>query len=180
MNQIVTLDKDTWGLLRNVLVEHQLVKGDLLLKPGQVCKHIFFLQTGLLRSFYLTDGEERNVAFTLENSFVTDMKSLRSGQPAQLSIQALESSTLQSIPKADLLGLYERSHHLEAFGRRLLENLLEEQEEYAAWFTLYSARERYNRLVKKQPDLVQRVSLGHLASFLGIRRETLSRIRKLK
>ncbi|MVM41149.1 cyclic nucleotide-binding domain-containing protein [Spirosoma sp. HMF3257] len=165
MNQFIPLQEDSWLLLKNVLVEHQLAKSDLLLQPGQVCKHIFFLQTGLLRSFYLKEGEERNVAFTLENGFVTDLKSLRSAQPSDLSIQALEPSTLVSIPKNDLLQLYERSHQLEAFGRRLLENLLEEQEEYATWFTLYSAKERYTQLVKKQPALVQRVSLGHLASF---------------
>ncbi|QIP13762.1 Crp/Fnr family transcriptional regulator [Spirosoma aureum] len=180
MNQVMPLQEDAWLLLRNVLIEHQLPKGDLLLQPGQVCKHIFFLQTGLMRSFYLKDGEERNVAFTLENGFVTDLKSLRSAQPSELSIQALEPSTLFSMPKNDLLQLYEQSHQLESFGRRLLETLLEEQEDYAAWFTLYSAKERYNQLLKKQPALVQRVSLGHLASFLGIRRETLSRIRKLK
>lgn len=180
MNQFVSFEEDIWLLLRNVGVEHQLAKGVLILQPGQVCKHIIFLQSGLLRSFYITEGEERNVGFTLENGFVTDLKSLRSEQPSELSIQALESSTLLSIPKTDLVQLYDRSHQLEAFGRRLLEKLLEEQEEYAAWFTLYSARERYNLLVKKQPALVQRVPLGHLASFLGIRRETLSRIRKLK
>ncbi|MFD2933835.1 Crp/Fnr family transcriptional regulator [Spirosoma flavum] len=180
LKQVVSLDEDSWLLLRTVLVEYQLVKGDLILQPGQVCKHIYFLEAGLLRSFYLRDGDERNVAFTLENGFVTDLKSLRSGQASELSIQVLEASTLFSIPKADLLDLYRRSHQLEAFGRRLLESLLEQQEDYAAWFTRYSARERYDRLVNKQPDLVQRVSLGHLASFLGIRRETLSRIRSLK
>jgi len=180
IRKLVALDEADWLVFSNALVKHQLAKGDFILQPGQRCRHVYFVQSGLLRSFYLKDGDERNVAFSLENSFVTDLKSLRSEQPTELTIQALEPAVLVSITKADLINLYQTSHQIEAFGRRLLETLLEEQEEYASWFQLYSAKERYDLLIQKQPSLVQRLSLGQLASFLGIRRETLSRIRSLK
>ncbi|GAB4020403.1 Crp/Fnr family transcriptional regulator [Spirosoma koreense] len=180
LRRLTQLDNDTWSAFDSALTEEKLNKGDLLLHPGQVCRHIFFLQTGLLRSFHIKDGDERNVAFTAENSFVTDLKSLRAGQPTELTIQALEPSLVLAIAKTDLIRLYGASHQIEAFGRTLLETLLEEQEEYATWFKLYSARERYDMFSQKQPSLLQRLSLSHLASFLGIRRETLSRIRRLR
>ncbi|GAB3540993.1 Crp/Fnr family transcriptional regulator [Spirosoma fluminis] len=180
LKRLTQLDNDTWPVFDNVLTEYKLNKGELLLHPGQVCRHIFFLQTGLLRSFHSRDGDEWNVAFTAENSFVTDLKSLRAGHPSELTVQALEPSLVLGITKTDLIRLYQASHQIEAFGRKLLETLLEEQEEYATWFKLYSAKERYDLFAQKHPSLTQRVSLSHLASFLGIRRETLSRIRRLR
>lgn len=179
LKSLACFDQDTWLLFRTALVRQQFAQGEIILRPGQVCRHIFFLQTGLLRTFQIKDGDERTVAFALENSFVTDLKSLRTEQPTDVTIQALEPATLFSLAKADLIGLYGQSHQIEAFGRKVLEMLLEAQEEQASWFKLYSAKERYALLLQKQPALVQRVSLGHLASFIGIRRETLSRIRRL-
>ncbi|QHV97309.1 Crp/Fnr family transcriptional regulator [Spirosoma endbachense] len=180
LKKLTQLDEHSWSMFSHILTEHQYMKGETILQPGQLCKHIFFLQTGLLRSFQLKAGDERNVAFSLENSFLTDLKSLRNEQPSELTIQALEPSSVLSMAKVDLVGLYQQSHPIETLGRNLLETLLEEQEEYASWFTLYSAKERYDLLRQKKPDLIQRLPLGQLASYLGIRRETLSRIRRLK
>lgn len=174
------MDEPSWVAFNDAFREFQLGRGDFLLQPGQTCKHIYLVQEGLLRSFYMKEGDERNIAFALENSFVTDLKSLRSGQASELAIQALEPSTLLGVAKADLIRLYQQHHQIEAFGRRLLETLLEEQEEVASWFRLYSAKERYALLGQRYPSLLQRLPLGHLASFLGVRRETLSRIRRLK
>ena len=180
VRNFIEMDERSWIAFNNVFRQYQLAKGDFILRPGQICRHIYFLQTGLLRSFCLKDGDERNVAFALENSFVTDLKSLRSEQSAELAIQALEPSILFGVTKTDLIHLYQHHHQIEAFGRRLLETLLEEQEEQASWFRLYSAKERYDLLAQRQPFLLQRLSLGQVASYLGIRRETLSRIRGLK
>lgn len=179
IGKVSQLDENNWLLIKSISVKEYVGKGAFILQVGQICQHIFFLQTGLLRSFYTKEGDERNVAFTQENSFATDLKSLRSGQPAELSIQALEPSALLRIAKTDLIDLYQQSHQIETFGRRVLEALLEEQEEYASWFTRYSAKERYDLFVQKEPALLQRLSLSQIASFLGIRRETLSRIRRL-
>lgn len=180
LRRLTQLDEATWPFFTNALTEYKLSKGDTILHPGQICRHIFFIQTGLLRSFYINDGDECSVAFTAENSFITDLKSLRSEHPTKMTIQALEPSVILSISKFELISLYRESHQLETFGRSLLESLLEEQEEYASWFKLYSAKERYALFCQRHPSLVRRLSLSHLASFLGIRRETLSRIRRLR
>ncbi|MCE7062272.1 Crp/Fnr family transcriptional regulator [Dyadobacter sp. CY343] len=180
IRDITQFDEPDLLLFQQALTGRQIGKGQFLMQPGDTCRHIHFLQTGLLRSFYLKEEEERTIAFSLENSFCTDLKSLRSGQPSEIAIQALEPSVLLSISKSDLIRLYQQSHQIEAFGRRLLETLLEEQEEYLSWFRLYSAKERYDFMLQKHPGLLQRISLGQLASYLGIRRETLSRIRGLR
>ncbi|GAB4012775.1 Crp/Fnr family transcriptional regulator [Spirosoma migulaei] len=180
LKKTTQLDGDAWLLFSKIVTHQQLMKGETLVQPGQLCRHIFFLQTGLIRSFYLKEGDERNVAFSVENSFLTDLKSLRNQEPSELTIQALEPSLVLKMAKIDLINLYQQSHQIEALGRKLVESFLEEQEEYASWFTLYSAKERYDLLIQKKPELIERLPLGQLASFLGIRRETLSRIRRLK
>jgi len=177
VRKVAPFDEAAWALLRAVMVPRRLAKNDFLVQPGQPCRHIYLVQHGLLRSFHLKEGDERNVAFAPENTFLTDLKSLRTGQPTGLFMQALEPSTVWGIAKTDLMERYQQSHQVESFGRNLLESMLEKQEEYTSWFTLYSAKERYERLVQQQPALVQRLSLGHLASYLGVRRETLSRLR---
>lgn len=180
LKKTIQLDEDTWLSFSQIVTPQQLMKGQTLVQPGQICRHIFFLQTGLIRRFYLKEGEERNVAFSLENSFFTDLKSLRNEEPSELTIQALEPSIVLKMAKIDLMNLYQQSHQIEALGRKLVESFLEEQEEYASWFALYSAKERYDLLIQQKPALLERLPLGQLASFLGIRRETLSRIRRLK
>jgi CRP-like cAMP-binding protein len=177
LQSLTQFDPETWLLFSSRYRTIILEKNTVLLDPGKVCKHIFFIEKGLLRSFYIKDGEERNLQFSLEGSFATDLKSLRGEQPSELTIQAIEPTTVCQIAKTDLVDLYGQSHQIEAFGRSLLEKLLAQQEEYSSWFQLYSARERYELLQTQQPALLQRLSLTHLASFLGIRRETLSRVR---
>lgn len=180
ISNLVQLDENSWNLFDKALDKQLIEKNQEILKPGENCQHIYFVETGLLRSFCIADGEEQNVAFTVENSFVTDLKSLRSGEKSELCIQALEPSVVFCISKNHLLALYKQSHQIEEFGRKLLESLLAENEEQMSWFRLFSARERYDRFANKYPQLLQRISLGHLSSYLGVRRETLSRIRKQK
>ena len=180
LQMLAQLDNETWLSFKNVIIEYRLKKDDFILRPSQICRHIFFVQEGLLRSFEIRDGNEYSLAFASEFSFITDVKSLRTEHPAELIIQALEPSVVLAISKVDLSELCQRSHQLETFSRARLAYLLEKQEEYASWFRLYSAKERYGLFVQKNQLLSQRLSLSHLATFLGIRRETLSRIRRLR
>ncbi|QDK81866.1 cyclic nucleotide-binding domain-containing protein [Spirosoma sp. KCTC 42546] len=108
LKKTTQLDGDAWLSFSNIVTHQQLMKGETLVQPGQICRHIFFLQTGLIRSFYLKEGDERNVAFSLENSFLTDLKSLRNQEPSELTIQALEPSLVLKMAKIDLINLYQR------------------------------------------------------------------------
>ncbi len=158
----------------------KLGRGEDVLEEGHVARHIYFVESGYLRCFYNKDGKEINLQFVLENTFMTNLKSLRTGAPSEYTVQAGEATKLWKFDKEDLLRLYAQSPEIESFGRRLLEALLIAQEEHGNLFKLHTPLERYHYLSRNQPELLQRVSLSQLSSYLGIARETLSRIRKHK
>jgi CRP-like cAMP-binding protein len=166
--------------LFEVATQQQLAKGETVLKQGLICKTIMFIERGYLRTFIVKDGIEINTDFTFEGNFTTNLKSLRSGSTSDTTIKAEEKTTIFEFDKNKLLELYKVSAEIESFGRKLLEQLLIAQEEHANLFKLYSSTERYQYLQTNRPDLFQRVSLSQLASYLGVTRETLTRIRQKK
>jgi CRP-like cAMP-binding protein len=166
--------------LFEVATQQQLAKGETVLKQGLICKTIMFIERGYLRTFIVKDGIEINTDFTFEGNFTTNLKSLRSGSTSDTTIKAEEKTTIFEFDKNKLLELYKVSAEIESFGRKLLEQLLIAQEEHANLFKLYSSTERYQYLKTNRPDLFQRVSLSQLASYLGVTRETLTRIRQKK
>lgn len=170
---VSSLDK-----LFEIATKRQLAKGEIILKQGQICKTIMFVEKGYLRTFINKDGAEINTDFTFEGNFTTNLKSLRSASSADNSIQAGEITTLYEFDKDKLLDLYRVSAEIESFGRKLLEQLLIAQEEHTNLFKIYSPTERYHYLQMNNPEILQRISLSQLSSYLGIARETLSRIRK--
>jgi CRP-like cAMP-binding protein len=166
--------------LFEVANRQQFTKGQFILEQGQICKTIFFVEKGYLRTFVDKHGTEINIDFTFEGSFTTHLKSLRSASPADTSIQAGETTIIYQFDKDKLLELYKVSTEIESFGRKLLEQFLIAQEEHTNLFKVYSPTERYHYLQANKPEILQRISLSQLASYLGIARETLSRIRKNK
>lgn len=160
--------------------QRQLEKGEIILKQGQICKNIVFVEKGYLRTFYDKDGNEINTNFAFEGDFTTNLKSLRTGSFSDTSIQARETTNIYEFDKNKLLELYEVSAEIESFGRKLLEQLLIASEEHTNLFKIYSPKERYQYLQTNKPEILQRISLSQLASYLGVARETLSRIRKNK
>lgn len=178
IRSIENISDNSLELLHNCIKQKNIDKEQFLLTEGSVCKKIYFVEKGLLRSFYNKDGKDVNLDFFLENSFTTHLKSLQSGQPSEYFLQAVEKTTVWEFDKEKVLQLYTKSAEVVSFGRKLLELLLAAQEEHTNLFKLYSGAERYQYLLQHKPQLFQRVSLTHLASFMGISRETLSRIRK--
>ena len=168
------------GKLFEVANQREITKGQIILKKGQICKTVIFVEKGFLRTFIDKDGTEINIDFTFEGNFTTNLKSLRSSFPSDTSIQAGETTTIYEFDRDKLLELYNGSAEIESFGRKLLEQLLIAQEEHNNLFKIYSPAERYRYLQNSKPEMLQRISLSQLASYLGIARETLSRIRKNK
>lgn len=152
-------------------------KGGWLLRDGQIARSIFYIESGLVRSVQLHDGREVNLDFSFEGEYVTHLRSLRSQNPADYGLQAMEAVSLVELGGEALRELYSRSPAIESFGRRIVEGLLIRQEAQAHLFRLQSPAERYRYVAERSPGLLQRVSLTNLASYLGISRETLSRIR---
>lgn len=166
--------------LFEITVAKDLKKGKLILRERRVCKTIVFVEKGYLRTYVEKDGVEINTDFTFENNFTTNLKSLRSNLGSDTNIITGEDSTIFEFDKDKLLDLYKVSPEIESFGRKLLEQLLISQEEHSNLFKIYSPTERYHYLLQHNPNFLQRVSLSQLASYLGVTRETLTRIRRKK
>lgn len=178
MRKLAQLSDSAVNLLLSASTPLALRKGEGAIGEGQMCTRIYFVEQGCLRAFYNRDGVEINTGFFLEHSFATNLKSLRTGAPSEYAIEAMEASVLRAFDKNTLLVLYEQSAEVESFGRKLLESLLVGSEEHAAMFKLYAPAQRYEYIAEHLPHLLQRISLTHLASYIGVTRETLSRIRK--
>jgi len=153
-------------------------KGEILLKEGETCRNIYFVQQGYLRSYHTRDGLEINTGFHFEDSFATNLKSLRTQSPSESFLVAAEPVLVFQFTSEIMKDLYTRCPPIVDFGKKLLENLAIEREEDLNLFRLYSAEERFRHFEEKRPQILQRVPLSYLASYLGVARETLSRFRK--
>lgn len=153
-------------------------KGGFFLKKGQIFSSLFIIETGLVRSYYIKDNREINSWFGFENIILGSVLPLFYDQPSYESIQFLETSTYHYITSKDLNELYKKYPEMNTIGRKMAEEYCVILEQRISSLQTENAEQRYNSLLKQQPDALQRISLGHIASYLGITQETLSRIRK--
>lgn len=153
-------------------------KGDFFLKQGQIVSSLFVIETGLVRSFYIKDGCEINTWFGFENIILGSVFPIFYDRPSSESIQFLETSTYHYISSKDLNELYRRFPEMNTISRKMTEEYCVILEERIISLQTETAEERYQTLLKNEPSATQRISLGQIASYLGIKQETLSRIRK--
>ncbi len=156
----------------------QFDKGTLLLKEGQVSDKCYFVIKGLVRQFYLIDGEEKTTAFFMEKEPVNAFTSSNTKTPSKHYIECIEDCVL-TVGTDDLIeNMCQKVPRLENVMRVEVEkNAGKFQDEYAA-FIMSSPEERYLNLLEKRPGLMNRVPQHQIASFLGVKPESLSRIRK--
>lgn len=154
-------------------------KGVAVLKAGDVAEHLFFIETGLLRYYYIDaeTGDDRTGQFFDEGAVVTDAASFLTGAPATQTVEAVEASTIFALPRAALLRGYDEDHAIERFGRKMVEGGFLGSQRRAANLLNLSPDERYRHFVTNRPEIARRVPQYLLASFLGITPESLSRIR---
>lgn len=169
------LIEDLISKCRNISVS----KGDYLLSPGEVCRHTFFVEKGLLRQFGIDErGKEHILQFAPENWFVTDRESTYFGHPAQFFIQALEDSEVLLLDEEFILGLSKLIPSFTGFNNRLLHNHILQLNKRIYQLLSATAEERYLDFIKTYPDLLLRIPQSMAASYLGITPESLSRVRK--
>jgi len=177
IRQYCQLGKPALKSLSTVLQKVEVGKGDFLITEGKICRHIYFLEQGCLRGFYNLDGKEITYWFAFENNFVTSFFSFITKRPAVENIQLIEDSILWSIAHHDLEALYQKHADIERLGRIMTERYYVMLEERFLSNHFKEARDRYDNLITNTPHILQRIPLGHIASYLGISQETLSRIR---
>ena len=166
-----------WLLMTTSMQITSLKKGELLLEEGKVCKHIYFIYKGAFRFLFLKENEEVTTGLFTEGTCMTNMKSLTSLQPSTIFIQALEDAILVKMSKESLIQLYKQAAAVEGIGRVILEHMIADEAEWKEMYTIYNPEERYRFMMKRAPQFLQKIPLQYIASYLGMRRETLSRIR---
>ncbi len=146
---------------------------------GQRCRTIYFVKEGLARIFYLKDGTEVTEYFAFENDLIIRAESLFTGKPSKKAIQALENTVFISIPSDALFQLFDQKPEIERLFRKIIEQAYVATVHRMEAIQFQTAEERYVLLLEEKPDLVNRIPLKHIASYLGITQVSLSRIRGL-
>ena len=152
----------------------------LLHCEGTICNHFYILHKGLARAFYYKDDKDITAHFAIENTTITAIDSFIQRKKSRYNIELLENTSLSYINYEDWKKLLEDKPHYEKYARIFLENIYIDIAERIEDLLFHSAKERYEKLLRKFPSLQQRVNLGHIASYIGITQETLSRIRAEK
>ena len=175
---LTSFSDESWKLLQPALTQKRFKKKELLLKEGQVCNSLFYIDKGYCRSYFQIDGVVKNTGFYFENEIATNVQSFGSSQKSEFNIIACEPITAIVFDKEELFKISKQVIEVETLGRNCVRLFATKQEEFSNLFKLYSVQERLAYIEAKYPEMIQRVSLSQLASFLGVARETLSRIRK--
>lgn len=152
-------------------------KGGLLEEEGKTSQYLHFIKSGAARSFYVRENKDITVSFSLDGEFVTAMHSFITRKPSYENIEVLEKSVVYRISYDDLQSLFVDNPRIARAYRMILEQYYIVLEEQAIFSKFKTARERYLELMEYRPKVIQKASVGHIASFLDMSIETLSRIR---
>lgn len=177
ISKYMTLTEPEKNALSGLDIFRDFKKGTVLLREGEVSNRYYFVIKGCIRTYYVIDGEEKTTAFYMEAEALTPA-CVVNGRPSEYYVACTEDSVLLVADTELERQVFEKFPRFETLCRRLSEELLAQNQAAFADFKNTSPEERYRRLLENKPRLVQRVSQQQLASYLGIRPESLSRIRK--
>jgi CRP-like cAMP-binding protein len=179
IDSISPLNAECWEDLTAFFTIRNVKKGEIILDQNEICKHVYFVNSGLMRCYYFSpEGREITGEFFDENCFLTDYFSFSTQKPSTTLFQALEECELISIPRPAVYLMYDKYHAGERFGRLIAERSFIELMNSILIEKTLSPEQRYIKLQSERPELLERVSLNMIASFLRITPEHLSRIRK--
>jgi len=171
------LPDDDWIIISNAFERKEFQKNELILEEGSVCRYFYFLEEGLIRFFLLNDGNDITKFFTVAPYCFTSNDSFRNQNQAVENIQALEKTVVWQITLKQANDLLELKSW-NTFTRKFVHEVQSHIEELLMESKNETAENRYLNLLKKYPDLIQKIQLKHLSTFLGIAPQSMSRIRK--
>jgi CRP-like cAMP-binding protein len=179
LQAISNLPDTEWKFFKSLYQIRQYERGEYFLLAGNFSLDFGFVDKGLVRYFYTTfEGEEFNQTFKVENELVMSFTSILVGEPSNFSIQALEETSIHVTDYRNIQELYKRHPAWQELGRKIAEDNFIVKTKREEQLLLYSAQDRYKNFCKNFPHLLDRLSQVHIASFLGISPETLTRVIK--
>ena len=171
------LSRESVHALAEIVVCKKYRKGEIVLKEGEVCKAMLFIEKGLLRQFYYKYDKDLTEHIGYENGMIICIESYFKQEPTRLMVETLESSVVWEIPKNQVEELASKYNDLEQLYRKFIEHSLIESQVKADTLRFEPAHERYNKLLRLHPEILKRAPLVYIASLLQMTPETLSRVR---
>jgi CRP-like cAMP-binding protein len=178
IESIITLDRIEKQALEQILRFKRLKKLDLLLSEGDVCANFYFISSGCFRTFQTVEGEERTVRFFFEGDWYANFESLHSGTASPESFQSLLAGDVIYFSKNDIELIYQNHPRLEKVGRFFAERAVTNIHKRNTALISQTAEERYLALLETHPDIIEQIPQYHVASYLNLRPESLSRIKR--
>jgi len=174
---ISNIDNEEEELIRNSFKPLNLNKGEFFLKAGKKNKHVAFLHKGLVRYFVYNDGEESTFEFTKEGEFVADYQSFNNNLTSIQNIQAIEDCQMLIINYSDVQNIFNTTKHGNLIGRRIIEHRFDVMVNQLLAIYMQNHVERYKNFIDNYSDLTQRIPQYLIASYVGVKPPSLSRIR---
>lgn len=177
-SQITTLNQDEAKALEEGMVVTNLKKNTFLIKEGQTSIDTYFILEGCLRQYCLIDGEEKTTNFFTEGQWVISLTGLTQNTPSFHNLICMEETSLVIGNEQKAQELFKKFPRFETLARVVVEKSFAEQQQLMTSYHTDTPEQRYLKLLKSRPHLFQRVSQYHMASYIGVKPESLSRIRK--
>jgi CRP-like cAMP-binding protein len=174
----IPLSSDDEKVIERLFKKKSFRQGEHFLEAGTTCRYVGFIDTGLVRYYTHHDDEEKTYYFSKEGAFICDYQSFLSQQPSTRSIQALEPSVVYRISHSNLGQLYRELEHGERFGRLVIERVFIDAIRQVTSMYNDTPETRYREFLDLHPDIGQRVPQYFIASYIGVKAPSLSRIRK--
>jgi len=177
LDKIYPLSDSSKLILKNHIVELSFPKNKILISADKIEKDFYFIKKGIARTFVYTDGDETTFSFGKEGDTIISMKSYIANQKGYENVELLEDCLVYKLNTQDIRKLYTENIEIANWGIKFAENELLKAEDRLLTRQFGTATNRYQILLKNYPNLLQRVQLGYIASYLGITQVSLSRIR---
>lgn len=178
LNQFVTLTPSDEQLVRTLFEPVNCAKSTPLVELGKVASYIYFINEGFARAYHYEDGNEITNHLGAPNGFITAYLSFSTKTPSDEAVDTLTPSQLLRITKDNLDQLYRQSHNLALFGIVMADQYLVFNNQRSRDLITLSAEQRYQKLMVQTPALLQHIPLQYIASYIGVKPESLSRIRR--
>mgnify|MGYP001544391462 CR=1 FL=1 len=175
---VITLSAEAEAYLYSISEEKSIPKGVTLIREGQTVKKIYFVHEGCMRSF-CTDknGKEHTLQFAIKNWWISDYIAIHNHEKATLSIETLSASAIIEFKAKELIGIHSEFPEFEAYQRNNLERHIVSLHKRILNQLQLTAEERYDLFLEQYPNIEQSARNYHIASYLGITQQSLSRIR---